>query len=80
VKIPWLASAIAKFSQQPTKTLLAEKQPAPTKSLSARRSTSDRLAASFKLQNEAMSPRLLRRSLQAMQAVIEPSISETEGG
>lgn len=80
MKIPWLASAIAKFSQQPTKTLLAEKQPAPTKSLSARRSTSDRLAASFKLQNEAMSPRLLRRSLQAMQAVIEPSISETEGG
>lgn len=47
---------------------------------STRRSTSERLAASFKQSNEAMSPRLLRRSLHVMQAVIDPSISEIEGG
>ncbi|NBP34485.1 MAG: malonyl-CoA decarboxylase, partial [Betaproteobacteria bacterium] len=40
----------------------------------------ERLAASFKQQNEAMSPRLLRRSLHVMQAVIDPGISEIEGG
>jgi malonyl-CoA decarboxylase len=58
----------------------AEDPSAPNKAASTRRSTSERLAASFKQQNEAMSPRLLRRSLHVMQAVIDPGISEIEGG
>ncbi|NCW25354.1 MAG: malonyl-CoA decarboxylase, partial [Betaproteobacteria bacterium] len=64
----------------PAKLARGEDSSVPNKAASTRRSTSERLAASFKQQNEAMSPRLLRRSLHVMQAVIDPGISEIEGG
>lgn len=79
-KINWLSAAFAKFSQKPAKVSTVENTPGPIKPSSMRRSTTERLAASFKQQNEAMSPRLLRRSLHVMQAVIDPTISEIEGG
>jgi len=44
------------------------------------RSVQERLDASFRSGNEAMSPRLLRRTLEALQGVIDPKISEVEGG
>jgi malonyl-CoA decarboxylase len=44
------------------------------------RPTRERLAASLRLKGEAMSPRMLRRVLDELRAIIDPQISEVEGG
>ena len=44
------------------------------------RSTHERLQATLGQNGEALSPRMLRRSLQALQSIIDPRVSEVEGG
>ncbi|MBG9387431.1 malonyl-CoA decarboxylase [Caenimonas aquaedulcis] len=44
------------------------------------RSTRERLKATLRRHAEALSPRVLRRTLTELQAVIEASVSEVEGG
>jgi malonyl-CoA decarboxylase len=44
------------------------------------RPTRERLSASLRLKGEAMSPRMLRRVLDELRAIIDPQISEVEGG
>ncbi|MFN7710817.1 MAG: malonyl-CoA decarboxylase domain-containing protein [Curvibacter sp.] len=44
------------------------------------RPTRERLAASLRHKSEAMSPRMLRRTLDELKAIIDPQISEVEGG
>ena len=44
------------------------------------RSTRERLSATLRQKNEALSPRVLRRTLADLRAVVDPSISEVEGG
>ena len=44
------------------------------------RSTRERLNATLRRSAEALSPRVLRRTLTELQSVIEPSVSEVEGG
>ncbi|MBC7446099.1 MAG: malonyl-CoA decarboxylase [Polaromonas sp.] len=44
------------------------------------RSLGERLKATLRQEGEALSPRLLRRSLEALQAIIDPQVSEVEGG
>ncbi|MDB5884020.1 MAG: Malonyl-CoA decarboxylase [Polaromonas sp.] len=39
-----------------------------------------RLKATLRQEDEALSPRLLRRALQELQAIIDPRVSEIEGG
>ena len=39
-----------------------------------------RLEATLRQEDEALSPRLLRRALQELQAIIDPRVSEVEGG
>ncbi|MFZ3140304.1 malonyl-CoA decarboxylase [Polaromonas sp.] len=46
----------------------------------ALRSIPLRLEAALRQEGEALSPRLLRRALQALQAIIDPRVSEVEGG
>jgi malonyl-CoA decarboxylase len=46
----------------------------------AMRSTHERLKASLKQKHEALSPRVLRRTLQELKAVADPQVSEVEGG
>ena len=46
----------------------------------ASRSTRDRLRATLSEKNEALSPRVLRRTLHELQAIIDPRVSEVEGG
>ncbi len=46
----------------------------------AMRSTHERLKASLKQKHEALSPRVLRRTLLELQAVCDPQVSEVEGG
>ena len=44
------------------------------------RLTHERLQATLRQDNEALSPRLLRRTLQELRAIIDPRVSEVEGG
>lgn len=44
------------------------------------RSTQERLAATLRHDEEAMSPRMLRQSLKDLQAIVDPLVSEVEGG
>ncbi|MES2413723.1 MAG: malonyl-CoA decarboxylase [Pseudomonadota bacterium] len=44
------------------------------------RSTHERLEATLRQKEEALSPRVLRRTLQELQAIIDPRVSEVEGG
>ena len=44
------------------------------------RTSSERLKGTLKHQNEAMSPRVLRRTLDELQAIVDPRVSEVEGG
>lgn len=46
----------------------------------AMRSTHERLKASLKQKHEALSPRVLRRTLLELKAVADPQVSEVEGG
>jgi malonyl-CoA decarboxylase len=44
------------------------------------RSTRERLQATLRRQQEALSPRVLRRTLADLQAIVDPQVSEVEGG
>ncbi len=44
------------------------------------RSTRERLGATLRQQKEALSPRSLRRTLSLLQSVVDPRVSEVEGG
>lgn len=54
----------------------AKKQP----SAAVRRPVSERLEATMRQGDEALSPRMLRKLLADLRAVIEPQVSEVEGG
>lgn len=44
------------------------------------RSTRERLSATLRQKEEALSPRVLRRTLQELQSIVDPQVSEVEGG
>ncbi len=44
------------------------------------RSTRERLQATLRRHQEALSPRVLRRTLTELQAIVDPQVSEVEGG
>ena len=46
----------------------------------ASRSTKERLNATLRQKDEALSPRELRRTLQELRAIVDPQVSEIEGG
>ena len=46
----------------------------------APRSTRERLKATLRQREEALSPRVLRRTLEALRAIVDPRVSEVEGG
>ncbi len=46
----------------------------------ALRSSRERLNATLRHKEEALSPRVLRRTLAELQAIVDPSVSEVEGG
>ena len=58
----------------------ASQPPTPSRGKSAARSTRERLAANLRQGDEAMSPRMLRRALDELRAIIDPRVSEIEGG
>ena len=46
----------------------------------AERSTKERLLATIRRKDEALSPRMLRRTLDELRSIIDPQISDVEGG
>ena len=44
------------------------------------RSTRERLGATLRKKEEALSPRVLRRTLEELQGIVDPQVSEIEGG
>ena len=65
-------------ASQPTSKLSAKPTAASAKN--ATRSLVDRLKGSLRHPEEALSPRLLRRTLDDLKAIIDPQVSEVEGG
>ena len=53
---------------------------APLEALPAGRSTRERLTATLRQKEEALSPRVLRRTLEELKAIVDPQVSEVEGG
>ncbi|MES2364029.1 MAG: malonyl-CoA decarboxylase [Pseudomonadota bacterium] len=53
---------------------------APVDGLPTGRSTRERLKATLRKKEEALSPRVLRRTLLELQAIVDPRVSEVEGG
>ncbi|MDI1339047.1 malonyl-CoA decarboxylase [Polaromonas sp.] len=53
---------------------------APSEAPSPARSTRERLKATLRQKEEALSPRVLRRTLEELKAIVDPQVSEVEGG
>jgi malonyl-CoA decarboxylase len=78
----WLPSgkrADASRSTSDTKAEGRSAKPALGKEAPAR-SSRERLNATLRQKEEALSPRVLRRTLTELQAIVDPSVSEVEGG
>ncbi|MCY7305352.1 MAG: malonyl-CoA decarboxylase [Rhodoferax sp.] len=54
--------------------------PADAPAQAAQRGTRARMVATLRRPGEAMTPRALRRTLEELQAIIDPQVSEVEGG
>jgi malonyl-CoA decarboxylase len=67
----WLSSKL---------NLLRNAAPASEAPVAQDRSTRERLDATLRHSKEALSPRSLRRTLTLLQAVVDPRVSEVEGG
>mgnify|MGYP000182071120 CR=1 FL=1 len=52
----------------------------PSGAASSARSTRERLAATLRQKEEALSPRVLRRTLEELKAIVDARVSEVEGG
>lgn len=66
------------FAADGTSDGRAAKAPATKEALV--RSSRERLNATLRHKEEALSPRVLRRTLTELQAIVDPSVSEVEGG
>ena len=92
----WLSRSVSRllptgvFEQNEPVALVESKHVAPKSGVSSNqagpepgsraRSTHERLKATLRQGNEAQSPRVLRRTLQELQAIIDPRVGEVEGG
>jgi malonyl-CoA decarboxylase len=73
----WLSRSAALFGtdKSPAATAAGKKAGAATA-----RSTRERLGATLRQKEEALSPRVLRRTLEELKAIVDPQVSEVEGG
>lgn len=66
------ATTDSKLEARKVKAVVGKEAPA--------RSSRERLNATLRHKEEALSPRVLRRTLTELQAIVDPSVSEVEGG
>ena len=71
-------SAVTEGSAQPVPRKVVPATPPSATGLG--RSTRERLGATLRQKEEALSPRVLRRTLQELKAIVDPQVSEVEGG
>ena len=86
----WFSRKVSRFTTTEKKetevavTQSERAQPAPKKIAAGAgkpaRSSHERLKATLSQKDEALSPRVLRRTLQELQAIVDPGVSEVEGG
>ncbi|WP_341914503.1 malonyl-CoA decarboxylase [Polaromonas sp. YR568] len=90
----WLNRSVSRFSgdkkatSKPAETVVVAASDAPKKGASGAslevpvpaRSTRERLKATLRQKEEALSPRVLRRTLEELKAIVDPQVSEVEGG
>lgn len=84
----WITRSVSKLrppakSESKMAPAQADSAQAATKSVAngaAGRSTRERLKATLRKKEEALSPRVLRRTLQELKAIVDPQVSEVEGG
>lgn len=76
-------NSVSTAGTKPTPIAAVVNQPSTSTSTSERstsRSLRERLAGTLRHKDEALSPRLLRRTLTELQAVLDSQVSEVEGG
>jgi malonyl-CoA decarboxylase len=78
----WLARGVPLLqpAMEAQAAAAAEAKPRGSAAAAGSRSTRERLKATLRRQDEALSPRALRRILSELQAIIDPNVSEVEGG
>lgn len=90
----WLNRSVSRFSGDKKSALKVPESPAAvapaaskkiaagasSETLPPVRSTRERLKATLRQKEEALSPRVLRRTLQELKAIVDPQVSEVEGG
>jgi malonyl-CoA decarboxylase len=73
----WLNRSVSRLSGD-KKDPKAVAKPAPP--AAEGRTTRERLGATLRQKEEALSPRVLRRTLEELRAIVDPNVSEVEGG
>jgi malonyl-CoA decarboxylase len=90
----WINRSVSRFAgdkkvaDKPAAAIVPSGQAAPKKIatsvppevLPPVRSTRERLKATLRKKEEALSPRVLRRTLEELKAIVDPQVSEVEGG
>jgi len=84
----WVSRSVAilrpgtrqKVPASPADTAQAAIKNIATGTPAASRSTRERLGATLRQKEEALSPRVLRRTLEELRAIVDPQVSEVEGG
>ncbi|NDP63489.1 malonyl-CoA decarboxylase [Polaromonas sp.] len=83
----WLGRSVSRLLPAASPKPQAEAQDAsgtsatpPAKESQLARSIAERLEATLRQEGEALSPRLLRRAFEELQSIIDPRVSEVEGG
>ena len=72
--VPPVSAAVA----APVAASVAAARPVPAPA--GERSLDERMAATFRRGEEALSPRELRQLLEQLQGIVDPRVSEVEGG
>ena len=73
----WLNLRVSRLAGDKKDPKTATKPGAPA---SEGRTTRERLNATLRQKEEALSPRVLRRTLEELRAIVDPHVSEVEGG
>ena len=76
----WLARSVALLRPTLETTAAASPQAAGDAKPAPQRTTRERLQATLRRRQEALSPRVLRRTLTDLQAIVDPQVSDVEAG
>ncbi|MEO6015968.1 MAG: malonyl-CoA decarboxylase [Polaromonas sp.] len=75
--VPKAPAAAVDAAQGAPKKIVTETS---TEAATLGRSTRERLKATLRQKEEALSPRVLRRTLEELKSIVDPQVSEVEGG